>query len=873
MNIGIIDKFRVDCRQTAARAVATAFLVLSALLLCTCSRNSNSGVPSANDTSLSAPTAYPVAEQPSSQGIITKTGDDVSDNPSTSPSFKSVYNALAAELERQLIAIASRPGFTRFESGAPQGENGLVTDLAFNGITRSLTWSYMNLGDYDLNGEVGVPDITHIANNFLAKTDDGIGNDDLESWIDGSGNGEVGIEDVTPIAQNYTNNVSSYIILISDEEDGEFTELMNVSLDAHSGGIPPVYDVLIPLNTMGFVAVQPKDASGDLGTRSCSLYVDTRPPDKPARIVEISPIDGVATALTEFSAVVSGNTPITYAWDFGDVGTPSTSTMMNPTVILGKPGLYTISLTATNPFGEDFLELSFKVWDEPRASLSVSPNEGEPPLLVTLNAEDCVCADDEVVLYEWDFLGDGNFSSLDNSPIVDFTYENSGTFTPSVLITDKFGAQSQASASVRVNTLPVAFFDADNIEGEPPFDVNFDASDSHDPDGVIVSFEWDFEGDGVYDANTGQNPEIHYTYEEVGDFEAVLRVIDDDGAYSTYGREITTTGWHAKIIDDDGYVGRNLYFADANGYPAVTYKESPSGAFKYIHALDPVGRSWSGPIELISGEKEASDVTFAAINGALMACYVDHSTESIWLIRANDSLGDSWDEPVEMFSGWSSEMLLLVDGNPAIILGSGYTRSYDDIGDSWREPVTWYQGWIDIRSAAVVGGLPAVTFYSEEFHQLLYAHAYDVNGETWSDGIKIDFGIGTGLYSSIAVVEGNPAIAYLDELYDRLKYVRALDPQGDLWPESIIVYEVSDAGAYASLAIYNDNPAIVYQDRSEGSLMLVAAEDPIGTSWGEPFVIDHGNVGKYASFRVIDGTPCMAYYDYGTYSLKYAAYY
>src|SRR3989344_7741233 len=38
--------------------------------------------------------------------------------------------------------------------------------------TYRFSWDYYNFGDYDLNGEVGVPDITPIAVNYLARIGD-----------------------------------------------------------------------------------------------------------------------------------------------------------------------------------------------------------------------------------------------------------------------------------------------------------------------------------------------------------------------------------------------------------------------------------------------------------------------------------------------------------------------------------------------------------------------------------------------------------------------------------------------------------------------------------------------------------------------------
>lgn len=83
---------------------------------------------------------------------------------------------------------------------------------------------------------------------------------------------------------------------------------------------------------------------------------------------------------------------------------------------------------------------------------------------------------------------------------------------------------------------PIASFSATPLTGNTPLNVNFDASNSNDPDGTITSYSWNF-GDGQ--SGTGQNPT--HTYNSVGDFTVTLTVTDNDGNTGSSSTVISTT--------------------------------------------------------------------------------------------------------------------------------------------------------------------------------------------------------------------------------------------------------------------------------------------------------------------------------------------
>jgi serine protease AprX len=77
---------------------------------------------------------------------------------------------------------------------------------------------------------------------------------------------------------------------------------------------------------------------------------------------------------------------------------------------------------------------------------------------------------------------------------------------------------------------PVAVVTAAPTSGSAPLEVTFDASASHDPDGSVAEYRWDWDGDGTVDAVTAAPVAIH-TFES-GVHRPRLAVVDDGGLAS-----------------------------------------------------------------------------------------------------------------------------------------------------------------------------------------------------------------------------------------------------------------------------------------------------------------------------------------------------
>lgn len=63
------------------------------------------------------------------------------------------------------------------------------------------------------------------------------------------------------------------------------------------------------------------------------------------------------------------------------------------------------------------------------------------------------------------------------------------------------------------------------------------------PLGEIVKHEWDLDGDGVYEQDSGASPEARHVYSQVGTYTARLRVTSDRGGTDVDTREVQVVVW------------------------------------------------------------------------------------------------------------------------------------------------------------------------------------------------------------------------------------------------------------------------------------------------------------------------------------------
>lgn len=140
--------------------------------------------------------------------------------------------------------------------------------------------------------------------------------------------------------------------------------------------------------------------------------------------------------------------------------------------------------------------------------------------------------DRDDLTYSWNF-GDGTTGTGSSAT---HSYNNLGTYTVTVRVNDGRGGTDSDSIMIRINPLmsttlnqePIAIIDVSDRTVAPEGNIVFDGSRSYDPDGNIVSYEWDFD-----DGTSASEPVVTHRYSNSGFYVVRLTVTDNRGATST----------------------------------------------------------------------------------------------------------------------------------------------------------------------------------------------------------------------------------------------------------------------------------------------------------------------------------------------------
>jgi len=171
----------------------------------------------------------------------------------------------------------------------------------------------------------------------------------------------------------------------------------------------------------------------------------------------------------------------------------------------------------------------------PVAVVSTDRQQGYPPLEVAFDGSGSQGVESTIVSYRWDF-DDG---AVTETATAVHTFEEKGLYNVMLTVTDADGLIGSAAKAIHVlNRVPHADFRISPFGAPRDYPVQFDASESYDPDGEIISYVWDF-GDGATDE--GMNVE-HIFPQQQTEYLVTLTIIDEDGAANSSVRTVVVLG-------------------------------------------------------------------------------------------------------------------------------------------------------------------------------------------------------------------------------------------------------------------------------------------------------------------------------------------
>jgi hypothetical protein len=393
------------------------------------------------------------------------------------------------------------------------------------------------------------------------------------------------------------------------------------------------------------------------------------------------------------------------------------------------------------------------------------------------------------------------------------------------------------------NQPPQADFRATPASGEAPLNVALDARDTIDPDDETLTYLWDFEGDGIFDEESG-NSQISHEFIGAGVFATRLQVIDEQGESSTYFQDITvnvaSTNPPLAVLEPEEAI---FNLPAQIRYTAYDSQGGGGGGDAIVlYELDLTG---DGIYEKTSDDW---DLGYSTLD-------IDDFEGTITLhprLRVTDLSGNQAVDTVDLTVGHF--------GTPVILATN--------------------QEYSGPPSIAIIGGYPAIAYYDYAETEIRFRIADDTEGNSWKSAQKV---VELNLqlledsnFVSLVEAAGRPAICY-GVPNDGLKFLISPDTDGATW--DVEPKPVADAPAYLrkadSMKVINQMPAVLHastkSDFDSPQYYYSAASTPEGAGWFLPEKVAPDAI--RATFAEVEDLPAICYQDWnqGAFFYKRAA--
>jgi PKD repeat protein len=277
------------------------------------------------------------------------------------------------------------------------------------------------------------------------------------------------------------------------------------------------------------VKLKVTDQAGQIDAASHSIQISPVVEVEPPTAVIDGPTLGETGQRLAFDGSLSqaGTAAITsLEWEMGDGAVLTGATVRYAYDVAGA---YNVRLTVTDQAGlSDTATQSVQITpveevDPPTAVIS-GPTLGETGERLSFDGSQSSAGTAAIERYDWD-MGDGTALS---GAAVKHIYDEPGTYSVSLTVTDKAGLSGTTTHSIQITPAeevvpPKAVIDGPGL-GETGEALSFDGSGSRPGTAAIASYDWDL-GDG----STLSGPMAQHAYSAPGSYDVLLEVTDEAG--------------------------------------------------------------------------------------------------------------------------------------------------------------------------------------------------------------------------------------------------------------------------------------------------------------------------------------------------------
>ncbi len=302
------------------------------------------------------------------------------------------------------------------------------------------------------------------------------------------------------------------------------------------------------------VGLRVTDNGGATATTTRTVTAQNRAPAASFTATPNPVPTGTSVSLNASGSSDPDGTVAKYEWDLDGNGSYETNAGTTATISrsFATPGVRTIGLRVTDNSGATAITTgSLTVTNRaPTASFTVSPNPAPTGTTVTFNGSGSSDPDGTIAKYEWDLDGNGSYeTSTGTTNSTSRSYAAVATLTIGLRVTDSNGATATTTRTLTItNRAPTASFTATPNPALTSQIVSYNAGASSDPDGTIVKYEWDLDGNGSFETNSGTTATASSSYGTGGNRTVGLRLTDNLGAAAATTRTVTVRGPYENAV-------------------------------------------------------------------------------------------------------------------------------------------------------------------------------------------------------------------------------------------------------------------------------------------------------------------------------------